>query len=144
MVGFIHQSAVKNSMSTYTPHLQYHHSEARLGSNGTSAMELFCRNSQRVKVVGYFRRSAPSYIFDKIFDRILYAALPNNVLQLKEGLWRRFPPLELHKGILDSPCLLILLIYTSKEQNSSTTQVDKANTSSAATEKSHNIRYTYP
>ena len=83
MVGFIHQSAVKNSMhlkSTCTPHLQYHHSEARLESNGTSAVELFCRNSQRVKVVGYFRRSAPLYIFDKIFDRILYAALPNNVL----------------------------------------------------------------
>ena len=83
MVGFIHQSAVKNSMhlkSTCTPHLQYHHSEVRFESNGTSPVELFCRNSQRVKVVGYFRRSAPLYIFDKIFDRILYAALPNNVL----------------------------------------------------------------
>ena len=28
---------------------------------------------------------------------------------------------ELHKGILDSSCLLILLIYTSNKENSSTT-----------------------
>ena len=29
--------------------------------------------------------------------------------------------MELHKGILESPCLLILLIYTSNKENSSTT-----------------------
>ena len=42
--------------------------------------ELFCRNSQRVKVVGYFRRRAPSCIFDRMFDRILNGTLPNNLL----------------------------------------------------------------
>ena len=37
------------------------------------------------------------------------------------GLRRNFLPLELHKGILDSPCLLILLIYANNEEISSTT-----------------------
>ena len=124
MVGFIHQSAVTNSMqlqSTYTPHLQYLQLQAHLESSQTSAVKLFCRNSQRVKTVGYFCRRAPSCIFGKMFDRILNATLPNNSLKLGEGLRRSFPPLELRKGILDSPCLLILLIYTSNKENSSTT-----------------------
>ena len=34
--------------STYTPHLQHLQSEARLESSQTSALEPFCRNSQRV------------------------------------------------------------------------------------------------
>ena len=82
-VGFIHQSAVTNSMnlqSTYTTHLQCLQSEAHLVSSRTSAVELFFRNSQRVKAVGYFYRGAPSCIFDRIFDRILNATLPNNLL----------------------------------------------------------------
>ena len=89
----------------------------------------FCRNSQRVKVVGYFCRRAPSWIFDRMFDRILNATRPNNLLQIEEGLQRSFPPLELHKGILDSSCLLILLIYTNNAENPSTTYLDKTNTS---------------
>ena len=40
----------------------------------------FCRNSQRVKAVGYFRRRAPSCIFDRMFGRILNATLPNSLL----------------------------------------------------------------
>ena len=36
---------------------------------------------------------------------------------LEEGLRRSFPSLGLHKGILDSPCLLILLIYTKRKNN---------------------------
>ena len=82
-VDFIHQSAVTNSMhlqSTYTPHLQYLQSEALLESSRTSAVELFCRNSQRVKAVRYFCKRAPSCIFDRMFDRILNATLPNNLL----------------------------------------------------------------
>ena len=82
-VGFIHQSAVANSMhlqSTYPPHLQYLQSEAHLKSSQTSAVELFCRNCHRVKAVRYFHRRAPSYIFDWMFDRILNALLPNNLL----------------------------------------------------------------
>ena len=50
-VDIIHQSAVANSMhlqSTYTPHLQYLQSEARLESSRKSAVELSCRNSQLV------------------------------------------------------------------------------------------------
>ena len=46
----------------------------------TSAVKIFCRNSQRVKAVGYFWRRAPSCIFDKIFDRILNTTLPSNSL----------------------------------------------------------------
>ena len=43
-VGFIHQSAVTNSMnlqSTYTTHLQCLQSEAHLVSSRTSAVEVF-------------------------------------------------------------------------------------------------------
>ena len=62
-VGFIHQSAVTNSMhlqSTYSPHLQRLQSDEHLEPSRTSAVELFCGNSQCVKAVGYFRRKAPS------------------------------------------------------------------------------------
>ena len=41
--------------------------------------------------------------------------LPNNFLQMAEGLWRSFPPLVL--GILDTNCLLILLSYTICKDN---------------------------
>ena len=82
-VDFIYQSAVPNSMhlqSIYTSHLQYLQSKARLESSHTSAVELFCRNSQRVKVVGYFHKRASSCIFDMMFQRILNVTLPNNLL----------------------------------------------------------------
>ena len=63
-------------------------------------------------------------MFDRVFDRILNATLPlNNLLCLEEGLRRSFPSLELCKGILDSPWLLILLIYTTNKKNSSTRQI---------------------
>ena len=32
--------------------------------------EQFCRNSQCVKAVGYFHKLAPSWMFDRMFDRI--------------------------------------------------------------------------
>ena len=62
-VGFIHQSAVTNSMhvqSIYTPHLQYLQSEANLESSGTSAVRLFYKNSQRVKA------TATEHKYDKL------------------------------------------------------------------------------
>ena len=33
----------------------------------------------RVKTVGYFRKRAPSCIFERMFDRILNVILPNNL-----------------------------------------------------------------
>ena len=72
-----------NSMhlqSSYTPHLQYLQLEVHLESSQTSAVELFCRNSERVKGVGYFCKRVPSCIFDRMFDRILNATLSNNLL----------------------------------------------------------------
>ena len=42
----------------------------------TPAVELFRKISQRVKAVGYFRRRTPSWMFDKILN----ATLPNNLL----------------------------------------------------------------
>ena len=45
-------------------------------SSRTPALELVFENSQRVKVVGYFRQRAPSWMF----DRILNVSLPNNIL----------------------------------------------------------------
>ena len=83
-VGFIHQFAVTNSMrlqSTYTPHLQYLQLEVHLGSSQAYAVELFCRNSQRVKAVGYFGRRPPWCIFNRMFDRTLNATLPNIMVQ---------------------------------------------------------------
>ena len=49
-----------------------------------------------------------------MFDRTLNAALPNNLLQHEESLWRSFPPLTLYKGISDFLCFLILL-FTPKQ-----------------------------
>ena len=46
----------------------------------TSAVALFYRKSQGAKAVGYFGKRAPSCIFDRMFDRILNATLPNNLL----------------------------------------------------------------
>ena len=52
-----------------------------------------------------------------MFDRTINVTLPNSLLQLEEGLRRSFPPVGIQKGILDSPCLLILLIYTKHKNN---------------------------
>ena len=83
-------------------------SEAYLKSSRTFEVELFCRNSQSVKVVGYFRRRASSLIFDSI---------PNATLSNSKHLPRSFSPLGLHKGIVDFSFLLILLIYTNNKKN---------------------------
>ena len=114
------QLQIPCTYSLPTLQLQYLQPEAHLESCGTSAMELFSKNSQLVKGVCYFCRRAPSCIFDRMFDRILNATLPNNLLQ-SEGLRKNFRPLELHRGIRDSSCLLNLLIYTSNKENSSNT-----------------------
>ena len=61
-VSFIHHSAVTNFMhlqSTYAPDLQYLQSDGHLESSQTSAVKLFCGNSQRVRNVGYFSRRVP-------------------------------------------------------------------------------------
>ena len=65
---------------TYTPHLQYLQSRTHLESNRTSVVEDFCRNSQHVEAVGYFRRRALLWMFHRMFDRILNASMPNNLL----------------------------------------------------------------
>ena len=48
----------------------------------------FCRNSQRVKALGYFHRRTPSWMFDSVPN----ATLPNKSLQLQDDLSRTFPP----------------------------------------------------
>ena len=90
---------------TFTTSFQ---SEAHLESSQASVVVLFCGNSRRLQAVGYFRRRAPSWMSDTTLNE----ALSNDLLQLAEGLRRSFPSLGIHKVILDSPCLLILLIYT--------------------------------
>ena len=67
----VHQPAATNSMhpqSTHTPHPQHIQSEAHMESSRTSAVEPYCGNSQRIKAVGYFRRSAPLWMFDRILN----------------------------------------------------------------------------
>ena len=66
-----------------------------------------------VKAYGYFRRRNPPWMFGKI----LTAILPDNLLYVEEGLTGSFAPLGLHKGILDTPCLLILSINTKHNSN---------------------------
>ena len=58
---------------TFTAPLQL---QAYLESSGTSAVECFCRNNQRLKATGYFRKRTPSWIFDRIFN----TALPINLV----------------------------------------------------------------
>ena len=70
----------------FTPHLQHIQSEAHLESSRTSEVELYCRNSQRIKAVGYFRRRAPSWMFDRILNATLLFTpkirnIPWNVLR---------------------------------------------------------------
>ena len=57
--------------------------------SGTSALELYCGNSQRIKAIGYFRRRAPSWMF----DRILNAPLPftPKIGNIPWNVWRRSP-----------------------------------------------------
>ena len=66
--------------TTYTPHLQYLQS---LEFSRKSTVELFCRNNQLVKTVGYFSIKVPSCVFDRMFDRILNATLLNSLLLLE-------------------------------------------------------------
>ena len=111
----VHQPAATNFMhlqSTYTPHLQ-HLSNQKPMWNPVKHLRwcFFCGISQSLRAVGCFRKRASSWMFDRILTAILLINLSN----LTEALRRSFLPLGLHKGILDSPCLLILLIYTKQQ-----------------------------
>ena len=111
----VHQPAATNSMhlqSTYTPNLQHIQSGAHLESSRTSAIELFCGNSQSIKTVGYFRRRAPSWMF----DRILNATLPSNSLHLHQklttfsGMFGEIPPIPCVPRI-SFPVPVFLILY---------------------------------
>ena len=80
---------------------------------------IFCENRLIVKTVCYFDRRAPSWMF----DTILNAALPNKLFQLEEDLSRSFSLPGCYTGILDTPCLLILLIYTKQDEISGSPRV---------------------
>ena len=54
--------------------------------------------------------------FDWIFDSIPYSTLSNNLWSNNLGLMRSVPSLELHKRILDFPCLLIHLTDTNNKE----------------------------
>ena len=68
----------------------------------------FCGNSRGLQAVTYFCRRSPSWMFERIPD----ATLSSNLLQLAEDLIGTFLSLGSHKGILESPCLLVVFIYT--------------------------------
>ena len=70
-LNFVHQLAATNSMHLqlkHSPHSQHLQSDPHLESGRRSVVELFCRNSLCVKVVGWFRRGAPSLMFDGILN----------------------------------------------------------------------------
>ena len=101
-------------------------------------VELFCRNSQRVIAVDFFCRRAPSWMF----DRILNVTLSNNLLQFK-GLRKSFPQPGLHKGVLDSPCLPILLVYNNqKNKIKSQSNTRSKNIKNLSTRQTRQIRLT--
>ena len=78
-----------------------------------------------------------------MFDRILNVTLSNNLLQLKEGLRKSFPPLGLHKGVLDSPCLPILLVYNNqKNKIKSQSNTRSENINNLSTRQTRQIRLT--
>ena len=89
--------------SSHTPHPQHLQSDPHLESGRKSVVELFCGNNLHVKAVGCFRKGTPSLMFDGVLD--------------VTPCLRRFPPLGLHRGILNSSCLLILLIHTKHKYN---------------------------
>ena len=68
--------------STYTLHLQHIKSEGHMESSRTAAVEVYCGNSQRIKAIGYFRRRAPFWMF----DRIVNVTQPNNYVPLHQKL----------------------------------------------------------
>ena len=81
-------------------------SVAAFGVRSEVCDEAFFRNSQSDKPIGCFSIGAPSFMSDGILNAILL------ILCLT-----RFPPMWLHKGILNSPCLPILLILTKDKDN---------------------------
>ena len=90
-------------------------------SGRTTAVELFCGNDQRVKAVSYFRKKAPSWMF----DRILNATLPITYCNSKVS--RNFPPPGLSKGILNPHPTPFLLIFLGNQQAKSNKQRAKSN-----------------
>ena len=77
-------------------------------------MELFCRNGQRVKAVGCFRRGAPSLMFDRILNATLSEEKVSASGVTQGNLELLLPPNspDSHQtpkqdGILDLPHVLI-------------------------------------
>ena len=80
--------------------------ETHLESSQKSVAVLSCRNSQYFSAIGNFFRGAPSLMLDRILNsRYSFQYLIIACRWSEEKL----PHLWLHKGILDSPCFLILL-----------------------------------
>ena len=84
-------SLIKQQFHTYATRTKQLHTKrilpylqlkVHLESSQTSVKELFCRNSQHYKTIGYFHTRAALWMF----DRVLNATLPNNLLQLEKSL----------------------------------------------------------
>ena len=87
--------------STHTPLLQHLWLDPHLKSNWRSVVEFF----------------AETVVFRPL-------TISTEELSLMVDCLRRFTPLELHKGILNSFCLLILLIHTKHKHNKMQTWTD--------------------
>ena len=81
----------------------------------------FCGNSLSIKAVGWFGRGAPSLMFYGIINVTL--------------LRRRLPPPGLHRGILNSSCILILPIDTKHKYKNMKSWTDA--TSSFSRKRTH-------
>ena len=97
----VHQHAVTNSIhlqSTQSPHLHYGKPDPHLKSSQKCVVELFCKNSQHVKVITCACRGAPLLMFERILNATLSEGEVSTTGVTQESL--------------DSPCLLIFLIHT--------------------------------
>ena len=97
--------------STCTPHLQYLQLEAHLEPSRTSAVKVFVEIVKVLKLLANFAEKLHFYNDIWLNSK---CDLAQYLLYPEKGHKRSFLPLELHKGILDSLCFLILVIYTNK------------------------------
>ena len=107
---------------------------SRITTNKTSHCSIRSQVLFSVPVCGWRFNPPAAYLTSHLKH------LPNNLLQLAEGLGQCFPPLHLRKGFLNSSSFLIPIINTRNKKLKSQTQA-----SSSSVDKAHkfNIHNTF-
>ena len=87
--------------------------ETHLESIQKSVVVLSCGNSQCFSAIGNFFRRAPSLMLDRILN---FSYSFQCLIVACRWSEEKLPHLWLHKGILDSPYFLILLLHERQKQ----------------------------